>query len=225
MSDPLGLGAGRGGCRGSGRSGGLRRRSRGGCRRCGPRRGTCRWPRQATPACRDAGHGTPHHRQGVGESRFDGLLAGAGVARGEQEGVFLRAVALGLKVGRILRTGMFRLFTDVVEAPLGRDVAGLRQRGANGCDVGVQRSAPTAALSTHRGAQRQSAAPLRWSAVAVAAPGDRVDELAVVLAQGDGAGDVVDTPSPTPAPGSAVGGTWVRTITAVRRTASSTPAA
>lgn len=61
-----------------------------------------------------------------------GLAGGAGVAEGDQQGVFLKLVGLGFQGERVVFAGLFGLFEGVGVEVLRCDVAGLRQGGYGG---------------------------------------------------------------------------------------------
>lgn len=63
------------------------------------------------------------------------LACGAGVAEGDQQGVFLKLVPLGFQGERVVFAGLFGLFEGVGVEVLRCDVAGLRQGDAEGCEV------------------------------------------------------------------------------------------
>ncbi|WP_328980486.1 hypothetical protein [Streptomyces canus] len=56
-----------------------------------------------------------------------GLAGGEGVAEGDQQGVFLKVVALGFQGERVVFAGLFGLFEGVGVKLFRCDVAGLRQ--------------------------------------------------------------------------------------------------
>ncbi|MDH6493743.1 hypothetical protein [Streptomyces sp. SAI-127] len=64
-----------------------------------------------------------------------GLAGGAGVAEGDQQGVFLKLVGLGFQGERVVFAGLFGLFEGVGVEVLRCDVAGLRQGDTEGCEV------------------------------------------------------------------------------------------